>query len=407
MSSMEENTLPEGWKNKDLGDICDVVGGGTPKTKVSEYWGGEIVWLSPIDLPPIGEITFVSDSSKKITDLGLQKSSAKLLPKGPVVYSTRASIGKIAIAEVPLSTNQGFTNFICNEQISNYFLCYALKHFNKNIEELSNSTTFKEVSKTAIKSFKIPLPPLEEQKRIVAKIDVLFAKIDQAISLTEESLIQAKNLLPSVLNEVFEKGNTDGWKFEKMGVLGKLTSSKRIYKKEYVSQGIPFYRSKEIKELSHNRKLSVELFISEQRYTEIKNKFDIPNEGDLLLTAVGTIGEMYIVKKNEKFYFKDGNIMWLKDFLTLNPYYLKYALTNFVERLKALSHGAAYQALTIEKLKEYSIPIPTFKEQEKIVAKLDGILNQTIKTRSKFEEQLSYLRQLKSSILSKAFKGEL
>ena len=165
--------------------------------------------------------------------------------------------------------------------------------------------------------------------------------------------------------------------------------------------------SKEIKELSYNRKLSVELFISEQRYTEIKNKFGIPKEGDLLLTAVGTIGEMYIVKKNEKFYFKDGNIMWLKDFLNLNPYYLRYALTNFVERLKALSQGSAYQALTIEKLKEYSIPIPTFKEQEKILAKLDEISNQTIKTQSKLEEQLAYLNQLKSSILSKAFKGEL
>jgi type I restriction enzyme S subunit len=204
MSSTEEKTLPEGWINKELGDICDVIGGGTPKTKVSEYWDGEVVWLSPIDLPPIGEISFVSDSRKKITDLGLQKSSAKLLPKGSVVYSTRASIGKIAIAEVPLSTNQGFTNFICNEQISNYFLCYALKHFNKNIEELSNSTTFKEVSKTAIKSFKIPLPPLEEQKRIVAKIDTLFAKIDKAISLTEESLKQAKNLLPSIIDETFD-----------------------------------------------------------------------------------------------------------------------------------------------------------------------------------------------------------
>ena len=82
MSSTEEKTLPEGWINKELGDICDVIGGGTPKTKVSEYWDGEVVWLSPIDLPPIGEISFVSDSRKKITDLGLQKSSAKI-PFGP------------------------------------------------------------------------------------------------------------------------------------------------------------------------------------------------------------------------------------------------------------------------------------------------------------------------------------
>ena len=128
-----EKGKADGWEEKKLEEVCDVIGGGTPKTKISEYWDGEIVWLSPIDLPPIGEISIVSDSRKKITDIGLKKSSAKLLPKGSVVYSTRASIGKIAIAEIPLSTNQGFTNFICGDGINNRYLCFCLKHFNKTI----------------------------------------------------------------------------------------------------------------------------------------------------------------------------------------------------------------------------------------------------------------------------------
>lgn len=182
MMAIEEE-LPDGWETYKLDEITKVIGGGTPKTKIEEYWGDEIVWLSPVDLPPIGKITNVSDSKKKITKLGLKKSSAKLLPIGSVVYSSRASIGKIGIAEVELCTNQGFTNFICGDKINNKYLVYALKHYTEDISRLSNSTTFKEISKTNFKQFRIPVPPLEEQKRIVAKLNAVFEKIDECIAL--------------------------------------------------------------------------------------------------------------------------------------------------------------------------------------------------------------------------------
>jgi len=404
MSSIGENTLPDRWDLVRLEELSNISIGKTPPRSNKELFLGNNIWLSIRDLK--GDV--VSVSNEKITDKAVISSNMKIISEGTLLMSFKLTLGRTAFAGCDLFTNEAIASLPIKDEtvLNKYFLKYALATIDLE-KEVDNAVKGKTLNKQKLKNLEIPLPPLEEQKRIVAKIDTLFAEIDKAITFTEESLKQARNLLPSVLKEIFEEGKADGWKFEKLGVLGKLTSSKRIYKKEYVSQGIPFYRSKEIKELSYNRKLSVELFISEQRYTEIKNKFGIPKEGDLLLTAVGTIGEMYIVKKNEKFYFKDGNIMWLKDFLNLNPYYLRYALTNFVERLKALSQGSAYQALTIEKLKEYSIPIPTFKEQEKILAKLDEISNQTIKTQSKLEEQLAYLNQLKSSILSKAFKGEL
>jgi type I restriction enzyme, S subunit len=404
MSSIGENTLPDRWDLVRLEELSNISIGKTPPRSNKELFLGNNIWLSIRDLK--GDV--VSVSNEKITDKAVISSNMKIISEGTLLMSFKLTLGRTAFAGCDLFTNEAIASLPIKDEtvLNKYFLKYALATIDLE-KEVDNAVKGKTLNKQKLKNLEIPLPPLEEQKRIVAKIDALFAKIDKAITLTEASLKKARNLLPSVLKEIFEEGKADGWKFEKLGVLGKLTSSKRIYKKEYVSQGIPFYRSKEIKELSYNRKLSVELFISEQRYTEIKNKFGIPKEGDLLLTAVGTIGEMYIVKKNEKFYFKDGNIMWLKDFLNLNPYYLRYALTNFVERLKALSQGSAYQALTIEKLKEYSIPIPTFKEQEKILAKLDEISNQTIKTQSKLEEQLAYLNQLKSSILSKAFKGEL
>src|SRR5690606_3177294 len=144
-----------------------------------------------------------------------------------------------------------------------------------------------------------------------------FEAIDQAKANIEKNIENAKELFQSKLNAVFSQRG-EGWEEMELGELGTLTSSKRIYKKEYVTNGIPFYRSKEIKELGNDKEISFELFITEERYDDIKKKFGIPQKGDILLTAVGTIGEMYVVNENDKFYFKDGNIMWLKDFHSLN-----------------------------------------------------------------------------------------
>ncbi|MBZ9628146.1 restriction endonuclease subunit S [Psychroflexus sp. CAK1W] len=197
---------------------------------------------------------------------------------------------------------------------------------------------------------------------------------------------------------------SESWKYKALGKLGTLTSSKRIYKKEYIAEGVPFYRSKEIKELAHAREISLELFISHERYNEIKSQFGIPQEGDLLLTAVGTIGEIYIVKKNEPdFYFKDGNIMWLKDFETLDPYFLKYTLTLFVEQLKAISQGSAYNALTIEKLKKYAVPEPSISEQQQIVAILDKAFEAIDQAKANIEKNIENAKELFQSKLNDIF----
>lgn len=188
---------------KKLSEVTTIVGGGTPKTKIAEYWGEDVVWLSPTDLPPIGVISRVNNSRKKISELGLSKSSAKLLPAGSVVFSTRASIGKIALADVELSTNQGFTNFIVNESLDNLYLCWVLKKSTPEIETLSNSTTFKEVSKTAIKNFEIPVPKLRVQKDVSEKLHFMQMKVDKAIENQTQQLASLKYLKSSLLDKAF------------------------------------------------------------------------------------------------------------------------------------------------------------------------------------------------------------
>jgi type I restriction enzyme S subunit len=203
------SVLDEEFKKLDckwfkLEEITTMVGGGTPKTAISEYWADEVVWLSPVDLPPIGVISKVSDSGKKISKLGLQKSSAKLLPKGTVVFSSRASIGKIAITECELATNQGFTNFIPNEGVDNVYLAKTLKHFTPKIEALSNSTTFKEVSKTSLKGFEIPLPSIKIQLKLSKLFSEYQEKIDGIVSIQTQKLSHLKALKSSLLDQAFK-----------------------------------------------------------------------------------------------------------------------------------------------------------------------------------------------------------
>jgi type I restriction enzyme S subunit len=267
--------------------------------------------------------------------------------------------------------------------------------------------TVPKLNQEKMRSIPIPLPPLPEQQRIVAILDEAFAAIAKAKANAEQNLKNAKELFESYLQGVFENGNKN-WETKCLDELGTITSSKRIYKSEYVKDGVPFYRTKEIKELSNGKNITLELFISKDRYNEIKKSFGVPQINDLLMSAVGTIGEIMVIENNDEFYFKDGNIVWFKGFKSLDTNYLKFALTAFVEKIKSLAIGAAYSALTIEKLNKYKISFPkTLKEQQAIVQKLDAISTETKKLEAIYQQKINDLEELKKSILQKAFSGEL
>jgi type I restriction enzyme S subunit len=248
---------------------------------------------------------------------------------------------------------------------------------------------------------------LQEQHRIVKILDDVFEKISKAKKNTEKNLQNSKDLFESYLNNIFANPGQD-WEEKRLEELGKITSSKRIYKKEYVKNGIPFYRIKEIKELAHNKTITLELYISPKRYKEIKEHFGVPLIGDILMTAVGTIGEIYVVKNDDEFYFKDGNILWFKNFNSVDPYFLKFVLTSFVEQINKLSKGSAYNALTIEKIEKHPISLPkSIAEQKAIVKKLTSLSAETKKLEAIYNQKLADLEELKKSFLKKAFSGEL
>ncbi|MBS1211224.1 MAG: type system specificity subunit [Proteobacteria bacterium] len=262
------------------------------------------------------------------------------------------------------------------------------------------------LNQKALNSIPVPIPLLPEQERIVAILDEAFAGIATARAAAEQNRQNARALFESHLQSVFSQRG-EGWGEKSLEELGTITSSKRIFKSEYVESGVPFYRTKEIKELANGREITTELFISEARYREIKKGFGVPKAGDVLLTAIGTIGETWVVEGNDDFYFKDGNVLWLKEFTSITPRFLKYVLQSFVESLNKMSHGSAYSALPIQRLNAHKIFLPSQAEQEQIVTTLDALYDETQRLEALHQRKLEALDKLKQSLLHQAFSGAL
>lgn len=175
--------LPQEWEVVRLGEVGDIVGGGTPDTTNSAFWNGEILWLTPTEIKQ----KYIFDSERKITQKGLSNSSAKLLPKNTILITTRATIGDIGIATQQLSTNQGFQSFIGGEKVNFEFMYYLLGAKKREFITLANGSTFLEISAKTIRQIQIPLPPLAEQEKIAQILSVW----DKGISILK-SLIEAK-----------------------------------------------------------------------------------------------------------------------------------------------------------------------------------------------------------------------
>ncbi|WDF70367.1 restriction endonuclease subunit S [Sphingobacterium oryzagri] len=168
-----------------------------------------------------------------------------------------------------------------------------------------------------------------------------------------------------------------GWREYKLEEVMTITSSKRIFYEEYVQTGVPFYRSKEVIDLFNRRDIQTELFISEKKFDEIKNKFGVPSEDDILLTSVGSLGIPYLVTNSDKFYFKDGNLTWLKDIdkNILHPIFIYIWITSQIgkQKLEEISIGSTQAALTISGLKSIEITLPPLPEQKAIASVLSSL----------------------------------
>jgi type I restriction enzyme S subunit len=400
--------MKDGWEHKKLGEVCHKITDGTHATPT--YTKEGVPFLSVKNLTrgfiDFSDTRFISDDEHKL----LTKRCKPV--RDDILYT---KVGTTGIAQV-VDVDEEFSIFVSvallkvkHEIIFNRFLehflnsPYAREQARKRTRGMAN----KNLVITDIKEIEIRFPKsLPEQQRIVGILDEAFDGIATAKANAEKNLQNARALFESYLQAIFTQRG-DGWFEKRLEELGTITSSKRIFKSEYVTLGVPFYRTKEIKELANGREITTELFISEARYREIKTSFGVPKKGDILLTAIGTIGEIYVVEGDDDFYFKDGNVLWLKGFTTINPHFLRYVLVSFVESLNKLAHGSAYSALPIQKLNAHRIFVPSLTEQKAIICQLDSLAAETQRLEAIYRQKLAALDELKKSLLHRAFNGEL
>lgn len=272
---------------------------------------------------------------------------------------------------------------IINQDITHpYYLYRLLRTF--DLSGLDSGASIPSMTSKTYYGIKVQLPPLPTQQKIASILSAYdnliqnYKKQIEALQTAASELYKewfVRFRFPGYKNSRFENGIPEGWKIERLGNLFEITSSKRVFEEDYVNEGIPFYRSKEIIELSNNQEITTELFISNELYAKFKNKFGVPKENDILITSVGSIGNSYQVRKDDIFYFKDGNLTWIKSSSkkALSKYLIYWLKSDLGKNtLISSTIGTSQSALTIEKLRAIKILVPEVNILEKFEQKISS-----------------------------------
>ena len=323
----------------------------------------------------------------------------KIAHEGDILISVRAPIGALNIADRECCIGRGLAALAVNEALCDKdYLWYAIASKVDELNSKGTGSTFKAIGKNVLAETEIPLLDLTEQEKIAGSLK----KVDELITLRKEQLAKLDRLVKSRFIELFGDPvtNEKNWLRLTLGDICEIGSSKRVFEKDYVPSGIPFFRTKEIVELSKGNPISTELFITEEHFAELKKSYGAPKKDDLLISAVGTIGTIWIVSGEYEFYFKDGNLIQIKASPNFNSIFMKYLLDELIANYKKeMSTGTAYSALTIAGLKKmlvYDVPL-TLQEQ------FAAFVEQTDKSKLVIQQSLEKLELLKKSLMQEYF----
>lgn len=389
--------IDEEWVQRKLSDVADIVGGGTPSTSTPEYWDGNIDWYAPAE---IGEQIYVSKSQKTITDLGQQKSSAKILPVGTVLFTSRAGIGHTAILAKEGTTNQGFQSIVPHENELDSYYIFSRTHELKRYGELTGAgSTFVEVSGKQMAKMPVLIPSIDEQR----KIGSFFEQIDTTITLQQQKLLKLKAIKKAYLYEMFPQerenipkrrfsGFTDAWEQRKLGevsthrggtAIEKYFDDNGMYKvisigsygldSQYVDQGIRAASN----EVTRSR------LVKSGELTMVLND----------KTANGTIiGRSLLIEEDNEFVINQRTeiITPNKEFDSVFAYFVLNG--GFREQVRKIVQGGTQIYVNYSTVENLELSLPTFEEQEKI-GLFFSQLDTTITLQQRKIEKLQELKQ--------------
>ena len=361
------------WKRKKLGEVAEIVGGGTPDTNIDEYWDGNIQWFTPSEI----KSNFVSKSIRTITELGLKKSSAKLLPIGAILLTTRATIGDVAIAEQECATNQGFQSLIVYKNVNNKFIANWIRINKNKFIKLAKGSTFAEISKKDIEKINIFITELPEQTKIASFLSLIDERISTQMKIIEEWEKLKKGMIDELfLQKLILKEFDNEWEEISIGAIGTVVTGGTPSKKESKFWGGDFAW------------VTAQDFTEKYIYNSVlkltdkgKKKSRTIPRNSVLVTCIASIG-LNGINKVECAINQQINAIICNP---LNYYeFIYYAILANTERLKNLAGQTAVPIINKSVFEKFTISKPkSLKEQQKIASIL-----------SSFDKKLTIERQI-------------
>lgn len=402
MKQGDKNSLPNGWEMKKLGEVCETRAGGTPLKSHKEYYeGGNIPWLLSGEVSQ-GEIFEVKNF---ITEKGLNNSSAKIFPLNTVLVAMYgATAGQVGILRIEASTNQAVCGILPNNVTVPEYLFYCFLSKKEELISQAVGGAQPNISQIKIKNTLIPLPSIEEQQSIVAKLDEAFEAIEKAKANAEQNLKNTKELFDSYLRVIFENKGKD-WEEKTLGEIskefgrGKSKHRPRNWDKLYGGD-YPFIQTGDIRNCNH--------VITE--YTQTYSDIGLAQSklwpaGTICITIAANIAETGVLTFDAC--FPDSVIGLVVNDKFADRDYVEYLLQSFKSRLQALGKGSAQDNINLKTFENRLFPFPKVSEQQSIVQKLDALSSETKKLEANYQKKLEDLEELKKSILQKAFSGQL
>jgi len=392
--------LPRGWKWVRLKDVAKISSGGTPKRSVKEYWNGDIPWVKIMDIPENG---LVLDTEEKITEKGLMNSSAKMFPKGTILFSIFATIAKVGILGIDAATNQAIAGIqIKNvEKVDRKYLFYCLRNFGLSLLSIGRGMAQRNINQTILKNLQIPLPPLEEQKRIVAKIEEVLSRVEKAKRLKAEARKDAEAIMQAALHEVFSKAE-EKWKLVKLKEV--LKQDRRTIDPQKYPNKKFWLITMDCVESSTGRLIKrIEL-----KGKEIKSMKYSFNSSHILYGKLRPYLNKVFVPKDEEEGICTTEFI---PFLAVNAE--REYVAHYLRTKKVVSHamnnltGTRQPRVNIDALLEYPIPFPPLEEQKRIASYLNSIQEKILTIRKMQEQTEEILENITPVVLDRAFKGKL
>ncbi len=382
-----------------LSDAFELQMGKTPARNEASFWNGSNKWVSISDLGNSGK--YIKDTKECITDRGVSESGIKIVPANTVIMSFKLSIGKTAITEEELYTNEAIMAFI-DKGIYDIDVNYIYHLFgNMDWSEGSNKAVMGiTLNKATLSQKKIYLPDIQTQRSIATTLDTLTSLIDKR----KHQLSLLDDLVKSRFIELFgdPEHNEKQWDVSKLDALCSVSSSKRIYQNELSMEGVPFLRISDLVNRMDTGSTECELYIPEERYEELKTLGLVPVTGDILITARGTLGRCYTLTENDRFYFQDGMITWLYDFdksLTTNYLTHLFAMSGFRKQIDSLQAGSTVAYLSISMTKKLNVMLPPLELQNQFAA----FVEQVDKSKSAVRKAIDELETLKKKLMQEYF----